>query len=262
MIPNNIFTYWSGDKPPYIDYCLKTMQKRFGKKLVIITPETEDEYIKGVEINPRFKDITWIAQRIDCLRIAVLSKHSGLWADADTVAIKSPDHLFNRNSDVVVTKWQRTNRILNGYFMAQKNSKFMQLCLEYINNILTNNFKRSYPEEGGVLFGEVMFNKIAKEYPQLVEYVGLDTWLPIEFPFNKDVWFQRYKIEKFVKKHTVCIGLNHSQYPETLRQKSVAQHMEKQDLFGDIFRYSEKLGAILDWKSPLLCPHCGKEIEL
>ena len=261
MIPKQIWTYWEGERPPYIQHCLNTILKRAGVKVNLVTPRNLSEYIEPGEIlHKNCSRIMWIAQKVDCIRIALLYKYGGIWCDADTVFLKSAEHLFDSEYDFTGIKWKRTGRILNGYFMAQKGSKFLAQCVEYINRIVTTNFKTNYKEHGGVLFGECMFQEVWAKNRNLVKFWDLEIFLPIEFPFAKGIWYQRKNVRAFLTSNTIAVGLNHSQYPDTFRNRSLDSHKAEDTLFGTIFKYSDTLDYAAELKD-VICPKCGHSFQ-
>ncbi len=94
-----IFTYWDNIKtmetPSHIKLCFKTMEKYFKNyNFVILNKDIIGKYIKIDEkIN---LDKLHIAQRVDYYRIKLLEKYGGIWFDADTIILKSPDIIFNK----------------------------------------------------------------------------------------------------------------------------------------------------------------------
>lgn len=243
-IPNNVFIVWFGKMPEYIAYCIRTIKKRCGCKVYFITEKNVNNYLQGIDLNPNWRQITWRAQSVDCLRLALLYKYGGCWIDADTVMLKPIKHLFKTNADIKLMKWRRTGRILNGYFLARQNSVFLRTAIDWVNDKLATAFKTSYHEHGGVLFGECLFLDTYSRNKNLVEFMDLDTFLPVEFPFNQSIWYKRIKIEQFLKTHTVAIGLNHSQYTDNHRNRPIALHIRDGNLFGNIFKYSMSLGTV------------------
>ena len=241
----NVFIVWFGKMPEYINYCIRTIKKRCGCKVHYITEKNVNEYIQdGKDINANWRRISWRAQAVDCLRVALLYKYGGCWMDADTIMIKPIQHLFDIKHDIKLLKWRRTGRILNGYFIAKQGSLFLKNALDWINNKLSIDFRPSYHDHGGVLFGECLFLDIYSRNKNLVEFIDLDTFLPVEFPFNRDVWYKRIGIEQFLKTHTAAIGLNHSQYTDNHRNRSILMHVRDGNLFGNIFKYSMSLGNV------------------
>jgi hypothetical protein len=245
---NNIFCYWSGTRFDYIDYCIKTIQKRTGCTVHLLNETNVRDYIKdGVDIHSKWSQLRNIAQRCDCMRIALLYKYGGMWIDADTIILKPLNHLFDGLKDIRLMKWTRTGRLLNGYIIAKKGSEFLKYCLDKINNTLTFNYKPVYSEHGGVLMGECLLDEINHKLKdkKLVEVISTSIFLPYEFPFNKDLWYKRLKIEQYIKSDTCAVGLNNSQYSPATKSKKVWQHINDGLLFGDIFRYSECIGKLL-----------------
>lgn len=245
MIPKQIFYYWEGRKYPYIKHCIDSIENRTGVKTIFLNPWNIDEYISGIDINPNWRKIKTISQKVDILRIAVLYKYGGMYLDADTVIIKDFNNLFLNlpDKDVITMQWKINKKILNGYFFAQQNSVFLSLCLQWINERLTDGLDY-YSQDQGVYFGEVMFKEISDKNKELVGTIDSEVILPIQFPFSKDVWFKCIPVEYYIKNTTLAIGLNHSQYSFETKQKSIDDIVKTCTLFGNIFNYSQKLGKL------------------
>jgi len=246
MIPKQIFTYWEGMSFDYIKYCFKTIEERSECKLFKLNPTNIDEYIDGSGLSRRWKCLKIISQKVDCLRAALLYNNGGMWCDADTVWLhKIPEELFQNDHDICLLKWP-SGIILNGYFIAKKNSVFLQKVIERINTYLSDG-RTKYPENGFVLFGETVFNEVAQQYPDLVNILPTDIFLPVEFQFNPRIWEVKKKINEFIKPETLCIGLSHSTnfiYSRKSVYQAVSILANQDNLFGDIFKHSINLGEV------------------
>jgi len=244
----NLFTYWEGPMPPFIKYCLKSIKERAGSDVTvhIITPENVDEYMAGSGLNNNWKRITHLAQKVDAIRIGLLYKYGGIYCDADTILLKPVGHLFDsfENSDIIVFRWTFNQRILNGYFIAKKHSSFLSNCLDQLNLILTTNFKECYNEGGGVFLGECIFKQA--EYFNKFNQLNLKTFIPFEFPPQRDKWYMSGSAEEYLAPETVAFALNLSQYNPDFKNMTIDQHMNSGWLFGNIIKMSEeKFGRLL-----------------
>ena len=204
MLGCPIWTYWEGPCHPYIHLCLSTMQKVFGKRLNIVTPETLDQYLPPKLLHENWKRIPQIAPRVCCIRAALIYEHGGWWFDADTVALKQaprqPLGGFN------YTTWKRY-QILNGYFGAREKNPTTKCWLSFINRVLEYRFEK----QGNVWWltlGEVLLT------PSVVMYGGkhfpLRRCLPLNFSRDPEAFLRPGRIQQYVKKQTICFGLNNS----------------------------------------------------
>jgi hypothetical protein len=244
-IPKQIWCYWMGQKPDYIAYCLDTIQRRSGVPVTILNPDTVDAALDGV-LHPNFKQIKHPAQRTDCIRIGLLYKHGGCWCDADTIMVGDCSHLFDIDCDAALSRWTYNEAFLNGYILSVPKGRFISTCLEDINRNLKKGAQAFYPDANSVFFGEMLFHRILKENPEFpIHRLPLSVFVPIEFPFHPRgvVWELHDSLLSFIKKDTVAIAVNHSQLDETVRNATVGQLCNRNNLFGDIFRYSKRL----DW---------------
>ena len=124
MIPKQIWLYWRGQKPAYIEYCIETIVKRAGVSVKLLTPDNVNQYVEDV-LHPQYKQFTDAAQQADVIRIALLYKYGGMWMDADTLFLKDCAHVFNLDCDVALSKWTSTGAYLNGYILAKPGCDFL-----------------------------------------------------------------------------------------------------------------------------------------
>ena len=137
MVNNsNIFTYWEGPKQDHIEICLNTIRKFGG---IVITPETLHEYCDVSVIHESYKNLKKIAERVDCLRAAIIHQNGGWWIDADTALLASPSMLTTQNNSDFLASYYGLPLIRSGFFYARKNSAFVEKWLELNNDILAKH---------------------------------------------------------------------------------------------------------------------------
>ena len=90
-----------------------------------------------------------------------------------------------------------------------------------------------------------MFQTVLENYNG-VETFPLDTFIPVEFPKDKKIWFRiDPKLDDYLTSRSVCIALNHSQAKPWVYTASLESIMKRDCLLSEVFRYSEKIGGIL-----------------
>lgn len=151
--PRNVFTYWENKgkrTEPYghIKLCFETMKKHYKKyNFVILDPKTIKEYLP--DIRSDLSDLL-IAQKVDYYRVALLQKYGGIWIDADTIALKDLDIVFEKldNGYDFVGFGCTGMKCFNGYpnpsngvMGSRKNGKLMTCCLKKLDNMLNSNNK-------------------------------------------------------------------------------------------------------------------------
>lgn len=90
-----VWTYWEGDKPPFIQLCDESIQYYCDKtpiRRIHITPDTLDKYLK---LPPKWHRMKNPAQKSDILRAALLYHYGGIWLDSDVVAVEPFDKLLD-----------------------------------------------------------------------------------------------------------------------------------------------------------------------
>jgi hypothetical protein len=96
---------------------------------------------------------------------------------------------------------------------------------------------------GGCHLGQNRINNAALEC--MCREIPLSTFIPYEFPPDPGCWYRQDSIDTYITPETVAIALNLSQFPTDMRLKSVQEHMSANNLFGSIFRFSERIGSLL-----------------
>jgi hypothetical protein len=236
MIPKIIYTYWEGRRFPYIDYCLETLT-RSGVEVVRLDLAAARKIVKGTPLNPNWEKIENIAQKCDCIRLAALWKTGGMWCDADTVMLRDCAHLFETEADFTGMRWTRNRRLLNGYFLAKKGSKFLAACIEEANRHLEQGLS-AYTSNDGVFMGEELFMTVQERCPGLVVDMPLATLIPVEFPTDAKVWEKPLRIKDHLKPETVAVALNHSQMTHQHRIRSMDVHKAAGNLLASVFCHS------------------------
>jgi mannosyltransferase OCH1-like enzyme len=235
MIPFKVFTYWEGPQPGYIQHCLSTF-KRLGVEFVILNPKNTDEYIRPTGLHANWKRLSNIAQKADCLRVALMKHYGGMWIDADTVLLKNAKHLFKERGECMMCQWDSDGALSNGYLMAQPNSKFFTEVLKIINDKLENDFRPLYNDYSGCDMGEAIYERVRKQIPPTI--MSRTIFLPIEFRGHPNIWNENTPIGKYLQPDTVGIGLNNSQYTNPVFKSGLDKIKTHKGLFGNIFNYS------------------------
>ncbi len=236
---NNIFTYWEGEQPEYIKYCLNSIKEKSCANVNIINNKNINDYINSNELHKNFYNIKHIAQRADYARVAVIKRYGGLWVDADTLFIKSADSFFdkiNTNDDFVYIKWI-DDLVINGYFYAKKNSDILTKWKNNIDKILDNyNEKNDYD---WCFLGETILTPIVKSNIKICKEVDRSTFVPVHFRHDYEIFFRNGNINDYIKPDTVCIALNHSHFcghhGSDFVSKNIDEIKKRKDLIGQIF---------------------------
>lgn len=102
LIPRKIWTYWNSDSlPPIIEKCIGQWKKHCTNyKITILSPSNLKEYIHEDILSLPMS--TTPQRTSDFVRIHVLEKHGGIWADASLLLTESLDWIHEFNTDIVV----------------------------------------------------------------------------------------------------------------------------------------------------------------
>jgi mannosyltransferase OCH1-like enzyme len=81
----NVWVYWEGYKPPYIDLCISTIKKySSGLGFVMLDDRNVSKYLY---LQPSYYRLS-VVHKADYIRVALLNKYGGCWIDADTIVLK------------------------------------------------------------------------------------------------------------------------------------------------------------------------------
>lgn len=147
----NVFTFWEGRMPPYIEMCLRTWK----------IPYTMLNYgnLSGytdLEISDRLKRFT-MPQIADCVRVHVLRDQGGYWLDADTIMLT--DRL--PATDMVGDPEARTASI--GLLYSEPGSRMFAEWAEYQDEII----RGAAPFTLWSIMSNTFTDVYAKEHPEV-----------------------------------------------------------------------------------------------
>jgi hypothetical protein len=233
MIPAKIYTYWEGPMPEYVRIGLESITARSQVQVVILNDDTAADLV-GSTLHPSYRNLTNIAQKVDCIRLAILLNEGGMWCDADTIFLHSAKALFETPGEVIGFRWPVTNRLLNGYILSERGSAFMKLCVDRVNEHLAKSMTKQYFDSpSGCFFGEDILCAVPQDG---LVILPVDTLLPVQFPANPHIWTDRSTIYEHMTERTIAVGLNHSHMTAETRRQSVADLLARNDLLGSIIR--------------------------
>lgn len=207
----NIFTYWEGKRPLYIEKLLGSFDKvdTHNCKFTLITPENIESVIDTSKLHVNWRHLTRIAHKADCLRVATILQYGGLWVDADTLYIKCPCAFIEKmseNQDFLYMKWN-DGRILNGYFWGRRGSPILKAWLDKINSRLQLDDKNySWTEFGEQCIMPLVYYWYGDRCKEIKRY----HFLPVNIDKIPHVFFERIKLDGFLFDDTFTVGLNHS----------------------------------------------------
>jgi hypothetical protein len=246
-----VWSYWEGPKPPYIDLCIRTMQK-YCSGFTLLTKETLDEYIpNGTLIDDWRRLVPSPDMASDPIRAAILSTHGGFWFDADTIALKDPSESVDGNEDLAYVQWTNPpTRIPAGYIYAKPGSVITRRWLENVNHVMKHQPSRiSWCVLGEECLTEAI-NSPAKG-TVWTRHLPLNTFLPIDIDANVALFFGEGNWQSYVKENTVCFGLNHSwfvsrkpheilQSIESMENSPLLVHQLLASTYHDIYGYTNE----------------------
>lgn len=91
-----IWQYWEtvgDDKPAFIDGLHAIARKNAGAEIVLVTPETLEQFIPDIP-SEIFK-IDQIAHKADMIRAMLVMRHGGMWLDSDAIVLRRLDWILD-----------------------------------------------------------------------------------------------------------------------------------------------------------------------
>lgn len=179
---DQIFTFWEGPKPAYIDLCLKTWKFPY-------TVLNYDNLSKYTDFDAHKADKFTLPQIADCVRVHVLKDSGGCWLDADTIM------LGNELPAVAILGNDATRDNTIGFLRADAVPDMFIQWAAYQDSVL----QQSNPPHHWDVMGNAFTNPYLKEHSEI--YIGrLDKYhaecsLVESLSSNKD----RYKVFYFEK---------------------------------------------------------------
>lgn len=94
-----IFTFWepATELPAYIKLCMQTWEKFLPDyEITVLDYSNLNQYLDNKTIKRILCSKTSLPKQADCIRVALLYFHGGIWLDADTIITKEPI-MFSHN---------------------------------------------------------------------------------------------------------------------------------------------------------------------
>lgn len=210
------WTYWEGDRLPYIETCLASFRRVCRRsQFILLTPQNLLRYLPGREIPDGFSRFRQPAHRADVIRALTLARYGGLWCDADSLMLQDPQTLLDDYPDASVIYSSWTNpplRVMNGYVYSHPQRGCAREWAEGVCRVLSDGFDE---ESGWGKLGEGVLTPLVPAWPGAVR-VPVDTFLPVEIDREVEEFFRPTTREgqfwELLQEHTVAIGLNHSYF--------------------------------------------------
>jgi hypothetical protein len=218
----NIFSYWEGLRPEYIQVCLDSMARVLGDDFHLVTPETVDQWIPVGTLDPAWQKLSQPALRADCIRAALLAVHGGWWWDADTIAFRHPDCIQTHAPCLYMTWMNSPRRILNGYIYMEPGYAGSRRWLGRINEELSKG------KADWCSLGEKLLTDDLSSDPAAVE-IPRRLFLPVDIDKEVHHFFENQEWGWWMKEDTVCFGLNHSYFMYHYSAKMTATADERRD---------------------------------
>jgi GR25 family glycosyltransferase involved in LPS biosynthesis/mannosyltransferase OCH1-like enzyme len=229
-----IWMYWQSNnktnKPPYLNLCLKTIQKNCANDFEIIILNDEIIPIISRTIHPNFKNIEPIAMRADYIRFCIIMEYGGVWLDSDTIVLDNINFMIDnlKNYNFLAFSHENDNDISISVFSGNKNNR---IC-KYYKYILEND-----PEFNSWLYQKYNIkwasptNKLSnymkelkKLYPnEYITYNAPENIYPVHWKNSKEYFWNKGKLDKYILNYKIICLHNqmYSDYNKNLTEEHI-----------------------------------------
>lgn len=122
----NVYTYWTGPKPPWIELCLESLEKNT-PGIEVLNEQTWRRLFAGAPFG--FKKIVRQMPNVqsDYIRAHLLYHHGGVWVDADCVCFKDLhqvlDYLQEHSFVAYFARGSRTGQMCSALIASRPHSE-------------------------------------------------------------------------------------------------------------------------------------------
>ena len=242
-----LWTYgWGKNEsmPPYIKACHYTMRVNSGCKLVVVTPDNVNEYIK--DLPTAFYDLI-PPHQADIFRINILFQYGGMYLDGDTVVMQSLLPLFDLLDRVELvgmnwkpyrltqTEWQDLGVSIMGpmrprlSFMLKVLQKQRYLLIKKSLPLALSKkikpFINYYPFKWEELLSPIVNSCLKENPPKSIIGDGASSWFSLVSGPNWDAGNLGYPLRQFdeinVLPETELFTLANSMFPDDIKTASL-----------------------------------------
>lgn len=212
---NHVFQFWTGPMPAWIATCLDTVRQRSaatGWSYHLVNDANFTRYVPESMFNGYGWRTLKPGVQSDVIRAAVLHQWGGLYLDADTVMLASPDKLNVGDEDAIYCKWNRKDKAVAGYVYLKADTAITRFWTAAIRERLAKGVEG----DGWMQLGEEALTP-ALAASTNTRQVPLHTFLPIDIDAGWEMkrpgtnrFFTPERWQDSVKPETICFGLNFS----------------------------------------------------
>ena len=204
----NVWTYWSGHKPAWIETCLESIRRCCKQsKLHVLGPDYVPDSVRK-NLPDRWRYLP-PGVGTDCLRATLLAHEGGLWVDADTVMVRDPktlEGIYRTSDQFLYSVWSAPpERVIAGYCYSPAGH---EVAVRWFNAV--KSALECAENVGWGDLGERLLTPLVQMSPSSVWRMPLDTFLPVDVDTQWERYFRESGWKDFATQETVAFGLNYS----------------------------------------------------
>ena len=210
---NNLYTYWEGPKPAYIDLCQESLRKYCGKDFNIYILDSCKEY-NHLPIN----------QKVDWLKANLVYEHGGFWIDADMLVMKKLKPLIE-----LVEKHGFAG--IPGFFGAEKGNPILKEWIDGMDKILKRDKSHQFSDLIQPLLKSPFFKEFGiftKEMICPIYHTGDEFWK----------FFENLPTSEVLTENTFMVTLYNSQFSFEFKEMNREELLSQPWLISKLFKKS------------------------
>jgi mannosyltransferase OCH1-like enzyme len=228
----NVFMYWENvpgsPKPEYLHKCFEQIKSKSKYDVILLDEHTIKDYVH--DINEKAFDLDVLAHRADYFRAKILHEHGGIWLDADALILDDLSYVeSDLNEYSYVGYGYKKNQPSIGFMGARAGDDMLGQWVEGQEKKITDGYQFKWAALGyDILWDISTSNTDMKIYDR-------ELFAPIHSLHWKE-FFSPTPMSSRITEDTKAIMFYNKNMYEPLKDLSIDEIKNKNDLFGEIFR--------------------------
>lgn len=229
-----IFTYWEGEKPPYIELCEDIISRKTRPYFhyVPVTDQNLFNYIERHQFPDNFFHLS-LAHKADYLRCELLTEHGGIWLDSDQILTSDMSSVipYLQIWDYVGYEWEPLSPSL-GFMGARKQCPLLVSWREKMKAMIKIKATFGWEELGYQVLHPLLKHMVSLEELNYMAFDAKTSFAPIYWK-NWETFFDT-RVDMVSSRYSVM--LYNSQFPNWFKKMSAVEILRQDYLISRLFR--------------------------
>lgn len=209
----NVWAYWEGPRPPFINVCLRMIERACDSSEMRFRLVTPLEIKKLISDGTLYKRLEWIQDarlRSRCAQAAVLALYGGWWIDVDTLCYQSPRCINEENPGVSVlylTQQAKPFAVQDNPIYVEPKHPLATLWLLRANEALAATDGGELALRGRLNPGISSLIQQECSWAKKIEY---RRFFPLDLRIHPEELFLPKDPYDYIRDDTIAFGLKHS----------------------------------------------------